>query len=102
MAYIDGKIYVIRNPEVDGCYIGSTTKSLGVRFSKHRNNHKRWKAGTYNYVSSFKLFETGTPTIELLQNYPCETRKQLETQEGKHIMSVYGCVNQNVAGRRPI
>ena len=97
--YSKSKIYCIRNPECDEVYIGSTTETLNKRLQKHISNHTRWKKGTYHYVTSFKLFEVGTPTIELIEEYPCESKIELDRREGEIIRITENCVNKVIPGR---
>ena len=99
--YSTGKIYIIKNPKIDGVYIGSTTKTLGVRFSQHKYDYKRSKSGQTNYRTSSKMFEIGTPIIELLFEYPCKNRTELTIYEGEIIQSMPNCVNKIIAGRTP-
>ena len=53
-----GKVYLIRNPENDFCYVGSTICSLKYRLSKHSSDYKRWKNWLSSFYTVFKIFET--------------------------------------------
>ena len=53
-----GKVYLIRNPENDFCYVGSTICSLKYRLTKHISVYKRWKNGLSSFYTVFKIFET--------------------------------------------
>lgn len=83
--YEYGKIYKIVNDINNNIYIGSTTKSLSQRFSLHlkeANKIKNNKTKLHNYIneigeSHFK--------IELVENYPCLTRCDLEDRERYYI-----------------
>lgn len=92
--YEKGKIYKIINNEMNGLvYYGSTTQPLNIRMSKHKS------AAKYNSkCSSISLFEYGTPEIILIENFPCNSRKELERQEGKYHLD-NDCLNQHIAGR---
>jgi hypothetical protein len=96
--YSLGKIYKLVSSNGNLCYIGSTTESLAVRFTKHKCNYKRWKAGKYSFVTSFKVFDENDAIIELLERYPCDSRKELEKAERKYIES-NKCVNKTIPGR---
>ena len=96
--YQNGKIYTIRSHETDEVYIGSTTETLAQRMAKHRASMKRWKEGKHNYTTSFKILEYPTCYIELLEEYPCNSKMELEKKEGEYIRSME-CVNKCVAGR---
>lgn len=89
--YQNGKIYQLWSPEGDLVYIGSTTQPLHQRLS----GHKRGSIG----CSSKRLFETYQDVrIELVENYPCNTKAELNKREGLYIRKT-ACVNRCVAGR---
>ena len=84
MQLLDGKIYKI---SVDGLtYYGSTIQSLKQRFSLHKSQYKRWKSGIKyeSKCASFDIFDKygiDKLTIELVEEYPCETKKDLLIRE---------------------
>lgn len=98
--YESGKIYQIIAP--DGTkYIGSTISSLTCRFGNHRRLYKSWKAGKTTRVSVFEMFDKhGIPNckIELIENFPSLSKKELERREGEIIKETI-CINEVVAGR---
>jgi len=96
--YQNGKIYAIRSYDTDEIYIGSTIMTLSRRMCKHRSGMKYWKEGKGNYTSSFKILEYPTCYIELLEQYPCNNRDELNKKEGEYIRSM-NCVNKKIAGR---
>jgi hypothetical protein len=101
MNYKNSKIYKITDIAYTKMYIGSTTQTLSRRFNKHKESYKRWKDGKRNKVSSFDIFdEFGIDNckIELIEEYECENRIQLERKEGEHIKN-NECVNKFIAGR---
>jgi len=53
-----GKVYLIKNPENDFCYVGSTICSLKYRLTKHISDYKRWKNGLSSFYTVFNIFET--------------------------------------------
>lgn len=87
-----GKIYMIysiENPE--DRYYGSTTQPLSKRFFQH----------TKAFLSSALLFEkygVDGCKIELIEDFPCETKEQLTAREGYYIRS-NKCVNIRILGR---
>lgn len=101
--YQTGKIYQIVDIGYTKCYVGSTCETLSQRMAHHR--------GTYNYFlqaggkrtrsyDMFQEFGVDNCKIELIQNYPCNSKDELVRQEGKHILRLRKkCVNKNVAGR---
>jgi len=96
--YIQGKIYKLTSSQTDKVYIGSTIKSLDDRFSKHKCHYKRWLKSQMNKITSYDLLQYEDVKIELIKEFPCETRTELEKEEGKLILENY-CVNKHVAGR---
>lgn len=96
--YADSKIYKM---ECKGLtYIGSTTQpTVAHRLAKHKYNYKYYiNGGRYHYVTSFELFEVGTPTITLLENVCCQTKDQLHARERYWIENTE-CVNRYIPGR---
>lgn len=97
--YQNGKIYSIRSHQTEDIYIGSTINTLPKRLDGHKKSFKSWndnKKG--HYVSSFEIMKYDDYYIELIENYPCNNKNELERQEGIHIRS-NDCVNKRIAGR---
>lgn len=100
--YRNGKIY--RLVCADLVYYGSTYKNIKHRLLIHKAHAKDKYSKTHRY-SSRQLFELseqiGEPVkVELVENYPCSSRKELEQREGWYIRT-YKCVNKNCTGRTP-
>jgi hypothetical protein len=95
--YKEGKIYAIRNITDDTIiYVGSTIRSLTQRFNKHKSDCKSGKT-----CSLYKYIDNNDWTlwyIELYENYPCNSKKELNKREGKLIRDI-GTLNMNIAGR---
>ena len=90
--YVNGKIY--RLDYGDLTYVGSTILPLSMRFRIH--------AGKNSTCSSRTLFERalaedGTVTIQLIEEYPCESRTELNIREGYYQQQIK-CVNACTAG----
>jgi len=96
--YQNGKIYKIYSYENDEVYYGSTCDTLSRRIVGHRTNYKKYKEGKGNYITSFKILELTSAKIELVENYPCNTKEELLQREGYYIRT-YDCVNKRIAGR---
>ena len=98
--YTSGKIYQIVAP--DGSkYIGSTISTLTCRFGNHKRLYKAWKVGKQRNTSVFALFDVyGVEKckIELIENYSCDSKKELEKREG-YIIKTTDCINKVIAGR---
>jgi hypothetical protein len=79
--YQDGKIYKI----TAGCnlpYIGSTITTLSRRFAKHKTDKKFYlNHQKTNKCASFDLLEYHDCKIELLELFPCESKRMLEMRE---------------------
>ena len=84
--YQGGKIYTIRSHKTDKYYIGSTTQPLSRRFSGHKRDHLNHLDGKRkDYTSSFELIAHGDAYIELLENFPCNSKDELTKREGELI-----------------
>ena len=96
--YSESKIYKLTSSQTDKVYIGSTIKSLNARFSDHKCDYKRWLKSQMHNISSYDLLQFADVKIELIKEFPCETKKELEKEEGKLILE-NNCVNKYVVGR---
>jgi len=83
--YSLGKIYRIINPNNIKYYIGSTILPLEKRLEQHKRAKVSYDKGNKSSrkLASFELLEGGS--IELIKNYPCKTRTQLQKEEGEMI-----------------
>ena len=96
--YQNGKIYCIRSHQTDDIYIGSTTQKLCVRMAGHRKDYKRFINNKTHYYTSFDLCKYDDAYIELLEEYKCNNKEELEKREGEIIRSM-DCINKLVVGR---
>lgn len=91
--YSKAKIYKLVCNTTGMKYIGSTCRTLAQRLNQHRFDHKR------NFgVSSAQIIEAGNYSIELIEEYPCETKEQLLLKERDHLQTLE-CINKC---KRPI
>ena len=98
--YSLGKIYAIRSPNTKSFYIGSTTQPLYKRFWTHKSEYNAYKKTGKKCTRSCVIFEAGDPYIELIENYPCNDKGELNRREGQFIRkNVDICCNKCVAGR---
>ena len=86
--YQNGKIYKLFCNESNLVYYGSTITTLKHRLSQHRTNKK----GTS--ISRIMI----NPQIELLEDYPCNSKKELEVRERFYIEN-NECINMKIPGR---
>ena len=98
--YSKGKIYSIRSHLTDDVYIGSTIETLAKRLFNHKRYYKQWLITKTNYTTSYKIIEKDPENcyIELVENYPCNSKIELCRREGE-IIRTTNCVNKNIAGR---
>lgn len=99
--YSQGKIYKIIAPD-NICYIGSTIDTLVSRFGNHKRSYKSWKDGNVkrpcSVVNVFDQYGIENCKIELVENFSCESKKELDRREGE-IIKLTECINKVVAGR---
>lgn len=96
-SYKNGKIYKIVKDDL--VYIGSTRKTLHCRLANHQRQYKAYNENNDNvYCSSFKVIDGGV--IELIENYPCHSQKELREREQYWIDNTV-CINKFRAHRTP-
>jgi hypothetical protein len=96
--YSRGKIYLVKSDKCKDIYVGSTTQELGTRMIVHKSMYKRWKNNESAYYTCFDIMDHGDAYIELYEEFPCESKKELTAREGEVIQSI-NCVNKHIAGR---
>ena len=91
--YQNSKIYKLWSPQgtEDEIYIGSTTDEL----HKRKNSHKK-KGNNCNSKILFQKYDD--IRIEVLEEYPCNSKKELEKKEGEHIRA-NKCLNTHIPSR---
>ena len=99
MDYSDGKIYCIKSNQTNKVYYGSTIKPLDIRFYGHKRQYKLYLNGKFGYMTSFDILQYDDAYIELIEEYPCKNKKQLERREGEIIKFNENCVNKRIEGR---
>ena len=95
MDYNNGKIYSLRNSINDEIYVGSTTQRLSKRLYIHKRDMKTQKSKLYDFMNSLGAEHF---YIELVEDYPCNSKEELERREGQIIRQI-ATLNQKVAGR---
>jgi hypothetical protein len=91
MDYKNGQIYCIRSHQTDQIYIGSTCSPLAKRFYDHKKKSN-------NRISK-QITQYEDAYIELIENYPCNSKKELNRREGQHMRNTENCINKKIAGR---
>ena len=90
--YANGQIYAIYSPNMENFYIGSCASTLAKRLYQHK--HKS------NACSSKIVIAAGDAYIELIENFPCKSKKELNKREGFYIRWNRGdVVNCKIEGR---
>ena len=72
-----GRVYIIRSPNTDDVYIGSTTMTLKKRFSVHKTPS--------NQTTSYLVIDEGDATIELLEEIKVIDKRELEFYENQYL-----------------
>ena len=91
--YQKGMIYKLWSPQAEEheIYIGSTCNDLRFRKWEHKSKGNR--------CSSKILFEKYDDVrIELIEDYPCNNKAELNKKEGEYIRE-NNCLNKNISGR---
>jgi predicted RNA-binding Zn-ribbon protein involved in translation (DUF1610 family) len=96
--YKKGKIYIIRSKQTDKVYIGSTIQRLCKRKGQHKEKYLKYLNGESNFVCSYDILKYDDWYLELLENYPCNSKEELLKREGELIQE-NNCINRNIAGR---
>lgn len=92
--YSDSKIYQIRDKTTLAIYIGSTTRTLNNRLKNHKSGYKRYLSGKERLCASYNIIKDNNYTIELIEDFPCKTKKELLTRE-QHFIDTMDCINTN-------
>tara|TARA_R110000803_G_scaffold55976_1_gene113074 strand:- start:130 stop:777 length:648 start_codon:yes stop_codon:yes gene_type:complete len=89
--YQKAKIYKIWSPQTEKVYVGATIQTLSMRMTEHRKP-------TSTTSSSKIIIGLGDAKIELLEEYPCNNKMELDKKEGEYIRKL-DCVNKIIVGR---
>ena len=92
--YQKGKIYKLWSPSKNLVYYGSTIQTISQRLADHIKLHNRKK----QKITASLVLDCEDYKMELIEEYPCNNRRQLERKEGEYIKN-NNCVNKVVAGR---
>ena len=95
--YQRGKIYKIVDSGYNKCYYGSTINLLCQRIATHRERYKK-NILECSVKEMFDEYGVDNCKIELVENYPCNSKEELLMREGYHIKN-NECINKQIAGR---
>jgi Uri superfamily endonuclease len=91
-----GKIYKLVCKD-SHFYIGSTVQTLQARLNRHINSSIKGTSRAYQYINSIGWDNVH---IELIEDYPCNTMKELHEREDMYIQLMQNdtnCLNENRA-----
>ena len=94
--YLKSKIYKVVSDCTNDVYIGSTYETLNSRFSKHKNTMKRYNNGLCNYSTVNKILPFDDVKILLIEDYPCQNKKELLSREAYWIKNIPNTVNKYI------
>jgi hypothetical protein len=101
--YQKGQIYTIRYRLDDTLlYVGSTTQPLHKRWAEHKRKYNNPSSFNYNTFLSQIMRDTNDFQnwyIELYKAFPCNSKRELEREEGNIIRLLHSNLNQVIAGR---
>lgn len=95
--YKQSKIYCVKSPTINKIYVGSTTKRLlCMRWGCHKYDYRKWLETKNNrhYISVFEVMKNNDAFIELIKEYPCSSKEELEQEETKCVLECKNAVNQ--------
>ena len=94
--YSQGKIYKLYSvSNEDLVYYGSTATTLNKRLTKHISEYKN---DNIRACKSKLVIAACDYKIELIENYPCNSKAELERREGEYIRT-NKCLNKVIPGR---
>jgi len=85
------KLYSLSEPSL--VYYGSTTNSLSKRMTQHKHSFNENRK-----ITSKLIFKNNDEVIELVEEFPCNSKTELRIREGYYIQNNI-CVNIRQAGR---
>ena len=89
--YQNGKIYKLVCDNSPLVYYGSTIQSLNTRLTHHKHQ--------YNTCSSKELFDLGNVSIVLVEDYPCNSKYELESRERIYIQFMLNNFNHRICNK---
>ena len=98
--YSRGKIYKITNNFNSDIYYGSTIHTLNKRLGEHERKFTLFIRNKYHWQQSFKILMNNDYTIEKIEDYPCNSLRELQQREDYYIVN-YDCINYRRAHNTP-
>ena len=94
-----GRIYAITSDGHDGCYVGSTTKTLEKRLAQHKAQLTSYLNGKQRFICSFEIVKHEGAAMHLLHEGQFESKRDMEKLEGHFIDNTPGAVNKRTPGK---
>lgn len=92
--YMKAIIYLIRSPNTDKVYVGSTINSLHIRRSKHYNDYSRYNRGILHYKTSYEVIKAGDCIFETLAQIEVPTKLDIYKLESFYIKQYPTAINK--------
>lgn len=90
--YQNGKTYIITSKNIPNAgYIGSTEQTLERRLIVHESECRT----TTKNCASFPFILAGDYSIDLIEDFPCNSKKELDRREGQIMLEMIEAYKQN-------
>lgn len=90
--YKNGKIYLMKCNKTNLGYVGSTIQPLRIRLQKHETDYRGYfqinNNKPRNYRASADIICNNDYTMELLEEYSCNNKRELEQRESMWIFKM--------------
>ena len=96
--YNNGKIYKLIDLTTKNIYYGSTCQILKDRKAQHKKDYKGYLKGKRQYRKSYDIIKNNNYTIELVEEFKCNNKKELLERERYYITN-NDCINKNIPNR---
>tara|TARA_R110002096_G_scaffold421657_5_gene627581 strand:+ start:45 stop:434 length:390 start_codon:yes stop_codon:yes gene_type:complete len=97
-------IYQIKCNLTSDIYIGSSYEPMRIRLSKHLTDLKGWRGidgNKYrNYRSSFEVLMNDDYEMTKVEDFPCNTKKELLSRESLYIIKARKDDNINIVNKQ--
>ena len=94
--YKDGKIYKLTDNTNGNIYYGSTYLPLEIRLGNHNAKFKQFIKNQDHWRQSFRILINNDYIIEKIEDYPCNSQRELEKREDYYINN-FNCINKKRA-----
>ena len=97
--YQNGKIYKFWSSKTDEIYVGSTCQPLHKRMYKHRCCAMDYNRTMFKVYREMNRIGVDSFNIELIENYPCDSKDELNKREGYWVRELNATLNKQIPGR---